>query len=173
MQAQTLLVHLALVLLAFVATPTALFAQKDPSRVFGDIKYLICSARPRDAAQWRDSMRSMGMLPLPGTRGQTPTWSMVTTNGEVRAEGLFDVNADREATFYVRFFPYAEDPAPPAVLRWLFAQQGVMLEDGDALDVPLPTVTPCQGADARDFVMVSLSTGRLVRVTFSATWPKK
>lgn len=164
------MIHLLLVL-AFMA-PQQPATKRNPRSVHGLVKEIICAenARPRNMTAWIRFMKENGLSPLPGITGEETEngrmWSLSTPDGEVRSSAFFFKD---ETSYFLLFFPKGESAVPGPVTQWLLAHPA-KLTDGDALEVALPTANRCGGTTNGDAALFSLSSGRIIRLSFSARY---
>jgi hypothetical protein len=147
----------------------------DARESFGFLKALVCydAERPKNKADWAARIqKGYGLKPMTGSSLDeiSPMFTLETPTGEVRANAFF---RDNETVYHLLFFPRTSTAPPAAVTTWLLSQPSPVLDDADSLEITLPTQFWCGSATHADKVLMSLSSGRFIRVSFDATWKSK
>jgi hypothetical protein len=122
------------------------------------------SARPRNETEWKKLVAELGLK----QRGPDSPWSLVATDGEVRAIPIFSAG---ETTYWVMYFPANSEPLPEPILSHFMKDARHVSVDGGNLEIGLPPIEHLAGGGTKaKNITVSIAGGRLLATRTRIEW---
>ena len=135
---------------------------------FGLLQSLASMLPTLTETQWTEALQKEGLR----RGGGQSMWRLRNSDGELRAERSANPDA---VTYFLLFFPAAEEPVPPPMLDWMLRESRyVYLDEGDKFQIGLPSRPLAVGGRRGELlteVTVYLPGGSVSRTAATINWP--